>query len=82
MSFALRTSTRSSELRNVSAITREMIYRLLAEQVYAGLDEDERSLLEIAIALPVIDVGVLEARGIRSRAYDRRTTAGTDGIHP
>ena len=37
MSFALRTSTRSSELRNVSAITREMIYRLLAEQVYAGL---------------------------------------------
>ncbi|MGA8100025.1 MAG: AAA family ATPase, partial [Candidatus Cybelea sp.] len=33
MTFALRTSTRSSELRNVSAITREMIYRLLAEQV-------------------------------------------------
>ena len=68
MSFALRTSTRSSELRNVSAITREMIYRLLAEQVYAGLDEDERSLLEIAVALPVIDVRVLEAAGF-DRAF-------------
>ena len=69
MSFALRTSTRSSELRNVSALTREMIYRLLAEQVYAGLDEDERSFLEIAVALPVIDVRVLEGAG-----FDRALT--------
>ena len=68
MSFALRTLTRSSELRNVSAITREMIYRLLAEQVYAGLDQDERLLLEIAVALPVIDVRVLEAAGF-DRAF-------------
>src|SRR5579862_193372 len=30
MSFALRSSTRSSELRKVSALTREMIFRLLA----------------------------------------------------
>ncbi len=63
MSFALRTATRSAELRNVSAVTREMIYRLLAEQVYSGLDADERALLEIAIALPVIDVSVLERAG-------------------
>jgi ATP/maltotriose-dependent transcriptional regulator MalT len=63
MSFALRTSTHSSELRNVSALTREMIYRLLAEQVYSTLNEDERSLLEVAIALPVIDVSVLERAG-------------------
>ncbi|MGB8151602.1 MAG: AAA family ATPase, partial [Candidatus Cybelea sp.] len=46
MSFALRTSTRSSDLRNVSAVTRDMIYRFLAEQVYGTLDDEERSLLE------------------------------------
>ncbi|MBV9698703.1 MAG: AAA family ATPase [Candidatus Eremiobacteraeota bacterium] len=63
MSFALRTSTRSSELRNISAITREMIYRFLAEQVYAGLDDEERALLQVAIALPSIDVAVLERAG-------------------
>ncbi|MBV8499820.1 MAG: hypothetical protein JO003_11265 [Candidatus Eremiobacteraeota bacterium] len=63
MSFALRTSTRSSDLRNVSALTREMIYRYLAEQVYSELDEDERALLEVAIALPIIDLAVLERAG-------------------
>ncbi len=63
ISFALRTSTRSSDLRNVSAITREMIYRFLAEQVYSALDDDERALLEVAIALPAIDVKVLERAG-------------------
>jgi ATP/maltotriose-dependent transcriptional regulator MalT len=63
MSFALRTSTRSSDLRNVSALTREMIYRFLAEQVYSELDEEERALLEVAIALPIIDLQVLERAG-------------------
>ncbi len=63
MSFALHTSTRSSELRNVAALTREMIYRLLAEQVYAALDDDERSLLEVAVALPLIDITVLQRAG-------------------
>lgn len=63
MSFALRLSTRSSELRNVSALTREMIYRLLAEQIYAALSEDQRALLDVAVALPVIDVDVLERAG-------------------
>jgi LuxR family maltose regulon positive regulatory protein len=63
MSFALRTSTRSTDLRNVSAVTREMIYRFLAEQVYARLSEDERSLLEVAMALPIIEVDVLERAG-------------------
>lgn len=63
MSFALRSSTRSADLRNISALTREMIYRFLAEQVYAALDDEERVLLEVAIALPVIDVGTLERAG-------------------
>lgn len=63
MSFALRSSTQSSELRSVSALTREMIYRLLAEQIYASLSEEERALLDVAVALPVIDVAVLERAG-------------------
>lgn len=63
MSFALRSSTRSSDLRNISAVTREMIYRFLAEQVYATLSDDERALLEVAMALPAIDVAVLENAG-------------------
>ena len=63
LTFALRTSTRSADLRNVSAVTREMIYRFLAEQVYVSLDDGERALLEVAVALPSIDVDVLERAG-------------------
>lgn len=69
VSFALRTSTRSTDLRNVSALTREMIYRLLAEQVYSNLDNEERELLEVAIQLPSIEVAVLENAG-----FDRALT--------
>lgn len=61
--FALRTSMRSADLRNVSAITRELTYRLLAEQVYANLEQNERELLEVAITLPSLDVRVLESAG-------------------
>lgn len=63
LTFALATSTRSSDLRNLSALTREMTYRFLAEQVYHGLTADERDLLEVAIALPAIDTAVLELAG-------------------
>jgi len=63
MNFALRTSTRSSDLRNISAVTREMAYRFLAEQVYGAFNDEERELLEVAIALPAIDVEVLERAG-------------------
>ena len=78
MSFALRTSTRSSELRSVSALTREMIYRLLAEQVYAGLDDEERGFLEIAVALPTIDVSVLERAGYDRALTTRRNVCGNE----
>ncbi len=63
LAFALRTSTRSADLRNVSAVTREMMYRFLAEQVCVSLDEEERALLEVAVALPSIEVDVLERAG-------------------
>ncbi len=63
LSFALRTSTRSADLRSVAATTREMIYRYFAEQVYAEFDDEERDLLAVATALPSIDIDVLQAAG-------------------
>jgi len=69
MSFALRSSTRSADLRSVSAMTREMIYRFLAEQIYAALSDEERELLAVAAVLPALDTTVLERAGFdRARA--------------
>ncbi|HEY8315199.1 MAG TPA: LuxR C-terminal-related transcriptional regulator [Candidatus Baltobacteraceae bacterium] len=63
LSFALRTSTRSVDLRNIAATTREMVYRYLAEQVYRLLTEEERDFLHFAASLPEIDLEVLRAAG-------------------
>lgn len=63
LSFALRTSTRSIDLRNISATTREMVYRYLAEQVYHSLEDDERDVLHFIGYLPEIDLQVLHAAG-------------------
>jgi LuxR family maltose regulon positive regulatory protein len=63
MTFALRSSTRSVDLRSIKSMTREMIYRYLAEQVYATLSENERAFLETAALLPEIDVIVMVAAG-------------------
>jgi ATP/maltotriose-dependent transcriptional regulator MalT len=63
LSFALRTSTRSVDLRNIAATTREMVYRYLAEQVYRSLEEDQRELLHLIGYLPEIDLEVLRTAG-------------------
>jgi ATP/maltotriose-dependent transcriptional regulator MalT len=63
LSFALRTSTRSVDLRNIAASTREMVYRYLAEQVYRSLDDEQRDLLHFIGYLPEIDLEVLHAAG-------------------
>lgn len=63
LSFALRTSTRSVDLRNIAATTREMVYRYLAEQVYHSLDDEQRELLQFIGYLPEIDLEVLHAAG-------------------
>jgi len=63
LSFALRTSTRTLDLRNVQAVTREMVYRYLAEQVYGSLDDADRGLLADCALLPEIEIDVLEAAG-------------------
>ncbi len=63
ISFALRSSTRSVDLRNISSMTREMIYRYLAEQVYESLADQERRFIESCALLPEIDVELLTACG-------------------
>lgn len=63
LSFALRTSTRSVDLRNITASTREMVYRYLAEQVYRSLGAGERELLHLVAYLPAVDIEVLRAAG-------------------
>ncbi|MEO9170709.1 MAG: hypothetical protein ABI282_06890, partial [Candidatus Baltobacteraceae bacterium] len=68
MSFALRSSTRSIDLRSISTMTREMIYRYLAEQVYAGLDSEERRFIETASLLPSVDVNTMIGAGFDNAA--------------
>jgi len=63
LSFALRSSTRSLDLRNVQAVTREMVYRYLAEQVYVSLDDADRELLATCALMPEIRLDVLERAG-------------------
>ncbi len=68
MTFAMRSSTRSVDLRNISSMTREMIYRYLAEQVYQTLSSDEQQFIETAAMLPEIDLYVMVAAGFDQAA--------------
>ncbi|HTZ55020.1 MAG TPA: LuxR C-terminal-related transcriptional regulator [Candidatus Acidoferrum sp.] len=68
MTFAMRSSTRSVDLRNISSMTREMIYRYLAEQVYQTLSPQEQQFIETAAMLPEIDLDVMVAAGFDQAA--------------
>jgi ATP/maltotriose-dependent transcriptional regulator MalT len=73
MTFALRSSTRSVDLRNIAAMTREMVYRYLAEQVYQTLNPEERAFIETGALLPEINVDVMISAG-----FDRASALLTD----
>ncbi|MBV9972358.1 MAG: hypothetical protein JO135_03400, partial [Candidatus Eremiobacteraeota bacterium] len=66
LTFALRSSLRSSDLQHLELQTREKIYRYLAEQVFVSLAADERDLLFLASFLRDIDVNVLRSAGIHN----------------
>ena len=68
LTFALRTSTRASDLRAVSAGTREMVYRYLAEQVWNSLDERIRAFLRTAAFLPRLETRLAVAAGFDDAA--------------
>ncbi|HZO92247.1 MAG TPA: LuxR C-terminal-related transcriptional regulator [Candidatus Baltobacteraceae bacterium] len=68
LTFALRTSTRASDLRAVSAGTREMVYRYLAEQVWNSLDDRIRAFLRTAAFLPRLETRLAVAAGFDDAA--------------
>ncbi|HEY5257413.1 MAG TPA: AAA family ATPase, partial [Candidatus Baltobacteraceae bacterium] len=63
LAIALRTRTQAADLRTATAGTREMIYRYLAEQVFARLSPEERRLLIDTCVFEAFDAGVAEALG-------------------
>jgi LuxR family transcriptional regulator, maltose regulon positive regulatory protein len=68
LTFALRTSTRASDLRAVSVGTREMVYRYLAEQVWHSLDDRVRSFLRTVAFLPRLETRLAVAAGFDDAA--------------
>lgn len=67
MAIALRTRTHAAELRSAAAAyeaaTREMIYRYLAEQVFAALSDAQRNFLLATSVFSTFDVGIAQALG-------------------
>jgi len=63
LTIAFRTRTQSSDLRASAVGTREMVYRYLAEQVFADLDPALRRLLIDTCAFASFDAGIAEALG-------------------
>jgi LuxR family maltose regulon positive regulatory protein len=63
LAIALRTRTHASDLRSASAGTREMVYRYLAEQVFAGLDPPQRAFLLATCVFSMFDLATAEALG-------------------
>lgn len=67
LAIALRTRTYASELRSAAgsyeAATRDMIYRYLAEQVFAGLSVAQQNFLLATSVFSTFDVRIAEALG-------------------
>ncbi|MBV8581006.1 MAG: hypothetical protein JOZ86_10255 [Candidatus Eremiobacteraeota bacterium] len=68
LAFALRTSTRASDLRAVSAGTQQMVYRYLAEQVWHSLDDRIRAFLRTVAFLPRLETRLAVAAGFDDAA--------------
>ena len=61
MAIALRTHTHAADLRD--AATREMVYRYLAEQIFASLSDPQREFLLASSIFPAFDVEIAQALG-------------------
>jgi LuxR family maltose regulon positive regulatory protein len=55
LTIALRTRTHARDLRSASLGTREMIYRYLAEQIFAGLTDEQRHFALASCVFPGFD---------------------------
>jgi LuxR family transcriptional regulator, maltose regulon positive regulatory protein len=86
LSIALRTRTHAEDLRAAATGTREMVYRYLAEQVFAGLTRAQQQFLLRTSVFPTFDVEIAEALGatpeflaeLRRSVTFMTTTASTD----
>ncbi|HEV3086977.1 MAG TPA: LuxR C-terminal-related transcriptional regulator [Candidatus Elarobacter sp.] len=63
LSIALRTRTHAADLRAAASGTREMVYRYLAEQVFAGLAREQQRFLLRSSVFATFDVTIAEALG-------------------
>lgn len=63
LSIALRTRTHSADLRSAAFSTREMIYRYLAEQVFAALSLPQRAFAMASCVFPTFDSAIAHALG-------------------
>jgi LuxR family transcriptional regulator, maltose regulon positive regulatory protein len=63
LSIALRTRTHASDLRAAASGTREMVYRYLAEQVFAGLSSGQQHFLLRSSVFATFDQEIAEALG-------------------
>jgi LuxR family maltose regulon positive regulatory protein len=61
LSIALRTRTHATDLRAATDGAREMVYRYLAEQIFAGLDDAQRAFLLDTSVLPSFDMAIVLA---------------------
>jgi LuxR family maltose regulon positive regulatory protein len=63
LTIALRTRTHASDLRAAASGTREMVYRYLAEQVFAGLTRAQQRFLVRTSVFSTFDAELAEALG-------------------
>jgi len=63
LTIALRTRTRSTDIRTASFGTREFVYRYLAEQVFGALSLSQRAFALASCVLPSFDVETAHEMG-------------------
>lgn len=63
LSIALRTRTHAADLRSAAFSTREMIYRYLAEQIFAALSLPQRAFAMASCVFPTFDSAIAQALG-------------------
>ncbi len=80
MTIAMRTRTHSGDLRTAAFSTREMIYRFLAEQVFATLTLPQRAFALASSVFSTFDRGVAEALGA-TPAFLEELRAKTTFLH-
>jgi LuxR family maltose regulon positive regulatory protein len=84
LTIALRTRTHSADLRSASSGTREMVYRYLAEQIFARLSPEQRSFALSTSVFTAFDSGIVADLGwsLESLAALRARVAFLNEIAP